>query len=56
MKKYLPLFLIIAIAGVVCSAFVSPRSDGYEVGDKAIDFSLKNIDGDMQYVPLCQDV
>ncbi|MBD2720969.1 thioredoxin family protein [Hymenobacter armeniacus] len=46
MKKLLP-FLSLCFA-LLLSGFVSrPVADGYQVGDKAADFKLKNIDGKM---------
>ncbi|MBJ6109367.1 thioredoxin family protein [Hymenobacter sp. BT523] len=46
MKKLLP-FLTLCFA-LLLSGFVSrPAADGYQVGDKAADFKLKNIDGKM---------
>ncbi|UOQ99969.1 thioredoxin family protein [Hymenobacter sp. 5317J-9] len=46
MKKLLP-FLTLCFA-LLASSFVSrPVADGYQVGDKAADFRLKNIDGKM---------
>ncbi|MEM8894196.1 MAG: thioredoxin family protein [Bacteroidota bacterium] len=47
MKKNVYLILVIAVAVAIGSAFVSPRAEGYEVGDTAVDFELKNIDGAM---------
>lgn len=43
MKKITSLFFFLLTIGLF-SAF-APYSEGYEVGDKATDFSLKNIDG-----------
>ena len=46
MKKLLP-FLTLCFA-LLLSGFVGrPAADGYQVGDKAADFKLKNIDGKM---------
>src|SRR5919107_992048 len=46
MKKALSL-LSLCLA-VLLSSFVSrPVADGYQVGDKAADFKLKNVDGKM---------
>ncbi|MBF9220655.1 thioredoxin family protein [Hymenobacter ruricola] len=46
MKKLLP-FLTLCFA-LVLSGFVGrPTADGYQVGDKATDFKLKNVDGNM---------
>lgn len=46
MTKYLTsLTLLLAFVGF--SAFLAPQPGGYQVGDKAMDFKLKNIDGKM---------
>lgn len=50
MKKYLTIltietgFLMILLLG---TAFANPQGDGYAVGDNAIGFELKNVDGKM---------
>jgi peroxiredoxin len=44
MKKY--IFLFLTLAAVAFWAF-RPANNGYKVGDKATDFSLKNVDGKM---------
>lgn len=44
MKKY--LFFSLALSALLFWAF-KPSDSGYKVGDKAIDFSLKNVDGKM---------
>lgn len=45
MKKTLPL---LALCFVLLSGFIlRPLADGYNVGDKAADFKLRNIDGKM---------
>lgn len=46
MQKILPLLTFCVVA--MLSGFISrPVADGYQVGDKAADFKLKNIDGKM---------
>ncbi|SFP92659.1 thioredoxin family protein [Hymenobacter arizonensis] len=46
MKKALPL-LTLCFALLLSSFMFRPLADGYQVGDKAADFKLKNIDGKM---------
>ena len=46
MKKAFSL-LMLCFALLLSSFTVRPTADGYKVGDKAIDFKLKNIDGKM---------
>jgi len=46
MKKNLPL-LALFFALLLSSFMLRPATDGYEVGDKAADFKLKNTDGKM---------
>jgi peroxiredoxin len=46
MKKSIMLTAIVAISAATFSAFKTPPA-GYQVGDKASDFNLKNIDGKM---------
>ena len=46
MKKVLPLFAL-CFALLLSSFILRPVADGYKVGDKAVDFKLKNIDGKM---------
>lgn len=46
MKKLLP-FLTLCCALLMTSFAFRPASEGYQVGDKAADFKLKNIDGKM---------
>ncbi|HEX8330950.1 MAG TPA: redoxin domain-containing protein [Hymenobacter sp.] len=46
MKKLLP-FLTLCFALLLSSFVLRPSSEGYQVGDKAADFKLKNIDGKM---------
>ena len=43
MKNVVTIFLL--IAGLGFALGFTPVTDGYEIGDKATDFSLKNIDG-----------
>lgn len=40
-------FMIIVISLVVATAFLPAEKKGYEVGDEATDFELKNVDGNM---------
>ena len=44
MKKILP-FLSLCFALLLSSFIARPVADGYQVGDKASDFKLKNVDG-----------
>lgn len=37
--------IVFVIAAFVSLSFIKPNDTGYKVGDKAIDFKLKNIDG-----------
>ena len=46
MKRVLPLFAL-CFALLLSSFILRPVADGYKVGDKAVDFKLKNIDGKM---------
>lgn len=46
MKKLLP-FLALCFALLLSSFVLRPSGEGYQVGDKAADFKLKNIDGRM---------
>ncbi len=46
MKKLLP-FSLLCFALLLSSFVLRPESGGYQVGDKATDFKLKNIDGKM---------
>ncbi|MFD2717531.1 thioredoxin family protein [Hymenobacter monticola] len=46
MKKLLPYFTL-CFALLLSSFIARPTADGYQVGDKATDFKLKNIDGKM---------
>jgi peroxiredoxin len=47
MKNYLKFLLVSSIAAFIAlTAFVSPPN-GYKIGDKAADFSLKGVDGKM---------
>ncbi|MBF9239599.1 thioredoxin family protein [Hymenobacter sp. BT683] len=46
MKKLLP-FPLLCFVLLLSSFIVRPESNGYQVGDKAADFKLKNIDGKM---------
>ncbi|OGX88891.1 thioredoxin family protein [Hymenobacter glacialis] len=46
MKRILPLSLL-CFALLLSSFILRPQSEGYQVGDKATDFKLKNIDGKM---------
>ena len=46
MKKKTFMLLFASAVAAVCTAFI-PSRDGYKVGDKAEDFSLKNVDGRM---------
>ncbi|WP_046242354.1 thioredoxin family protein [Hymenobacter terrenus] len=46
MQKVLPL-LTLCFALLLSSFTLRPTADGYQVGDKAADFKLKNIDGKM---------
>lgn len=46
MKRILP-FPLLCFALLISSFMYRPGADGYQVGDKAADFKLKNIDGKM---------
>jgi peroxiredoxin len=47
MKKQFSIFMLAVLVMLTAASFTTTQAGGYRIGDKAMDFSLKNVDGKM---------